>query len=48
MEGPLVCHDRCGESFYFAAMEMVEFVIVFRLCDQKATEPSATMDQYVL
>lgn len=47
-EGPLMCHDRCGEFFYCAAMEMVELGIVFRLCDQKATEPPATMDQYVL
>lgn len=47
-EGPLMRHGRCGAFFDCAAMETVEFVIMFRLCDQKATMLPATGDQYGL
>jgi hypothetical protein len=43
-----MCHGRCAAFFYCAAMETVEFVIMFRLCDQKATVSLATGDQYAL
>lgn len=47
MEGALICHGRYGESVDCAAMETGEFVITFRLCDQKATAPLAIGDRYV-
>jgi hypothetical protein len=48
MEGPLLRRGRCGVFFYCAAMETGEFVIMFRLCDPKATVLPATGDQYDL
>ena len=48
MEGPLLRHGRYGVFFYCVAMETGEFVIMFRLCDPKATVLQATGDPYDL